>query len=471
MKALILTIAVFLVFMHANAQQNLVMFFMHDDPHTNLLNPAIQAPCKLMVGIPVLSSTQLNFNSTGFSYHDLGKTKIDFANLKKKSHIVDFLSFELHLNLISLGYKWKQYYFNFNLSEKVETKIFYPGSLIELFDEGNYPGRGKKVKFGSLGANLIHYREYAFGVSKEMDEGFFLGGKLKLLFGKANVQTRREQSFLYTDAETYNLELETNLRINASAPIEVTKDATGEVTDFGAGNINPVSYLLNRRNWGLAADLGGIYPMNEDISLEASLLDFGFIRWAKDAHEFTQHGNVKFAGVNTSPDFEPGDYLNDIIDSANNQLKIFESGDPYFIMLNPKLNLGASYKINENLFAGALWRTEFYPRRPITAFSLSIHTRRLKYLNASLAYNIVNASYNAVGAGLTTTLGAFQMHLVSDNLTAIFKPAKTRNVNLRFGFNLNFGCGKKAKAKKWGKADTGCGCGWVKDSNRAYKKR
>lgn len=469
----IIVVIFLLVHQFIQAQQSLTLFYMHDDPHANLVNPALQPNCKLYIGIPVLSSIHINLHNTGFSYRDLGKGEVDINRLVKKSHWVDFTGLELHINLLAAGYRWKDYYFNFNLNEKVEAKIFYPNTLIKIFDKGNYAYLDKKAKIGNLGVNAVHYREYAFGASKLIDDGFWAGLKMKLLFGKSDIQTLRRQSYLYTDAETYQLRFVTDLAINASGPFSVTKDADNAVTGFEADKFNPLGYMLNRRNWGLATDFGVVYPVHELVNVEASLLDVGFIRWVDGTHKITQSGTFQYNGIDLNfqgAQLESGDFLSNLVDSLNQFTKFYEKPGNYFIMLNPKLYAGATFLIADNLYAGALSYTAFYPRRPVTSIALTVNTRNYKVLNASLGYNINSGGFNGIGFGFTAKFRSFQMHMITDNLTLAIRPSRARDANFRFGFNLMFGCKKAVKKKSKYEIDdeSTCGCRWSEE--KKYEK-
>ncbi|MDR1886512.1 MAG: hypothetical protein LBQ70_01230, partial [Prevotellaceae bacterium] len=47
-----------------------------------------------------------------------------------------------------------------------------------------------------------------------------------------------------------------------------------------------------------------------------------------------------------------------------------------------------------------------------------------------------------IGAGLGISLGAFNIHAMTDNLLALFNPFPHTYVTVQFGINFKFGCGE-----------------------------
>jgi hypothetical protein len=442
----------------AKPQQSRTLFFMHDLPQAAYINPAIQPGCRWFIGIPALSSMYINASSTGLSYNDLspGGEFIDADAIAQGLHSIDFFTTELNVNLISLGYKRKEYYYSFNIAEKVDIKVFYPSHLIELAAYGNDQFIANTMITRGLGAYAIHYREYSFGIAQNFESYYLWGLRGKLLFGKANLTTRMGAISLATQENTYNLLTEWAYQVNGSFPLSVST-ISGEV-DFDNiefEELNPTNYLLNHNNLGFAVDFGAVY-VNEPITWSASILDFGFIRWRSDTHIFKNNGKVAFDGITVDDIINPDEFLSMVSDSLNNQLKVTHTDDSYLTMLPKKLNLGATYQFHPKVNAGVMLRTEFYPRRPVPSLTFSINTVKLKNIAASLTYSIMNGSYNNIGLGLGFGFQNLGIHLISDNLLAFLVPHKAQTANLRFGVHLLFGCKEKQKKLPY----KGPGCYW-----------
>jgi len=120
-----------------NAQESSTLFFMYTLPQSNLTNPAVQIPCKVFVGMPLLSSIHFNYSNSFFSYSDLisgtGKSlKINYDFLASKPNSTQDISTELHISLINFGFLLGDYYFNFNVSDKFNGGLFYSTNLFDF---------------------------------------------------------------------------------------------------------------------------------------------------------------------------------------------------------------------------------------------------------------------------------------------------------------------------------------------------
>jgi hypothetical protein len=442
------------------AQQSRTLFFMHDLPQASYVNPAIQPSCNVLIGIPALSSFYVNASSTGLSYNDLssGGNQIDAVSITDKLKNINFATFELHLNLITVGVKYNDFYFSFNIADKINAKAFYPKALTDLAVYGNDEYVGKTITTLGLGASAYHLREYSLGIAQDVDWNYKWGLRGKLLFGKANLNSRKSGLSLSTEADTYDLLASWAYQINTSFPINIPSDNNFAISDIEVGEVNPVKYLLNSSNKGFAIDFGFVY-VTEQFTWSGSILDLGAIYWKSDVNQLNSTGNFAFDGILINDNLNPDEFLEMITDSISNQLRVSSSQKSYFTSLPTKINIGATYELHPNLNAGVLLRTEFYPRRPVSSATLSINTSQLKYFSASASYSIMNGSYNNIGLGLGLGKPNFTFHIISDNILGFVWPNKAHTANLRFGMNLLFGCKKKVKSFKY----SGPGCYWVID--------
>lgn len=435
------------------SQQSRTLFFMHNIPQASYVNPAIQPSCKYYIGVPVLSSLYANGSSTGFAYNDLvGFSPQTFVN---NLHSVDFLSVETHINIIALGYKRNDYYYSFNIAEKIFTTGFFPKNLLELAVNGNEQFIDNPLVTRSIGANITHLREYALGLSQKVSDEYSWGVRGKLLFGKANITTSRRPLFFSTDEESYNLYAEWGFQVNSSIPLNVTKLPNGNVDGVALGEIDPISYLLNRSNLGFAADFGFIYT-DDKTTWSGSIIDFGFVNWQSDTREFTNTGSFAFSGITINDVLDADNFVQSLRDSLANQVKVKEKPKSYTSTLPTKVNIGATYSFHTKFNAGVLVRTEFYPRRPVPSLTLSLNTQNTKKVFAGVSYSVMNGSYLNFGLGLGFRLGAFGLHVVSDNVVAFFSPQNAHTANARFGMDFVFGCREKRKGFKY----SGPGCNW-----------
>ena len=143
LKSLLIAILFFLFVLPANCQQSTTMYFMHELPQSNYLNPAVQIPCKIFVGFPLLSSIYAGYSNSFFSYSDVLKANsnsgldINVGKFTANNGSVENVFAEINISLINFGFIHKDYYFNFDLSDKLDVGLNYPTNLFNFALLGN----------------------------------------------------------------------------------------------------------------------------------------------------------------------------------------------------------------------------------------------------------------------------------------------------------------------------------------------
>ncbi len=444
------------------SQQDNTLFFLHDIPQSNFVNPAVQIRCRQYFGLPLLSTMHFNANSTGFSYNSLspGKSELDVDLLTSKMHSRDFLTMEFHYTPLSFGFMWDKYqYFNFAWTEKVDVKMFYSRALLELMKDGNTQDVGVGMSTRNPGVNAFYYRELSFGYSTKYGRYSYLGGHAKVLFGLAGVFTKRRAVDLSVNQLTYNIDAAWNPKVNTSLPLNISYDAQGNVSSASVGSISPVGFLLNFKNQGLATDFGFIYKKDK-ITWSGSVLDVGLIWWHDQPSNLENKGHVVFQGATITDGMDPVDYANSIRDSLRNQFRFKATKKGFITFLNPRIYFGGTYPVHKQIKVGAMVRTELYPGRPILGLTLSATAFSQKGSTVSVNYSIMNGSFVNLGVGAGFSSDKFQFFILSDNVIAFISPQTARNANIRFGFNFFIGCNEQKKKYKFPKGSD-CGCNWA----------
>lgn len=476
----LIVILLFVVTSIINAQQNNTFYLMHDIPQANLLNPAVQIKCKWFVGFPLLTSTQLNYSNSTFSFNELfttsnGSASLDIGNFYEHIKKTNLVSTEIHLDLISIGYRFSDYYINFNIAEKVNIGLTYPGSIMDLAWKGNTQFLGETAEFNNLRTHSVYYREYSLGVSKVWDAYNIFGVRAKLLFGKANVYSGKSEVSLYTDPNTFDLHVEGDVNVNTSFPITITQDSQGKINGSEMEDIDIVSFLMNGKNKGFALDLGWIHKYSDDITFSASLLDLGFIRWKSDVNNIQISGSFDYTGTGLGSNFNSTDYMTQLSDSVLDAFNQTVTQDSYYSWLPTQIYLGGMYQYRPKLGIGLVSRNVIYRNKLHSSLTLSANTTIWNKLSGSLSWSYLNNTYKNIGLGLAWHSRGLQFHMISDNVLGIIKPLDTRILNLRFGFSFLFGCPKNKKEEQkmsnpYNSQNNG-NCYWVKDLEKVYKKK
>ncbi len=438
------------------SQQDNTLFFMHELPQANFVNPAVPSTCKLFIGFPALSSIAANYSNTAISMNDALTKRpgsdslyLDLDNVVSKVRGRELVTSDIDLTLFTLGIHVKQYYLTFSINEKATSYNMIPADAMKLAWDGNTQFRGDQASMSGTRVNANNYHEFAFGASKDINSSWRLGIRAKVLFGLGNVSTPKTTGFLYTDNTTFALNMLLDSRVNTSLPIDsVSVDENGKVTGISfREDMTVKDYFLNFHNFGIGIDLGFIKQIDDITTLSGSLLDVGAIFWSKDVNKFYSDGQIAYPGLGTGSDFES---LQQAFDTIQYMFTPVYKPNGFSSPLVPKLYVGMTRKVAGHLNAGMLIRTELYRNRLHPSLTVSANTFNYKTLNASVSYTVQNGEFTNIGAGIGLKAGPVHLHLISDNIPGLFMLDKTRNVNIRFGLSFVPGCDEKVSTKPSG---------------------
>jgi len=440
------------------AQQDNTLFFMHELPQANFVNPAVPSTCKLFIGFPALSSVHANYSNTAFTFKDAftkgsNGDSLYFNADKIVSQIngKELITSDVNLTLFTMGIHVNEYYLTFSVNEKASTYNMIASDVIKLGWNGNTRFLGNQASATGTRINGINYHEFAFGASKDLGLKWRVGVRAKVLFGLGNVYTPNTRGTLFTDKNTFVLNLLLNSKINSSLPVDVTVDEDGKLEDITIrDDVTAINYLLNFNNFGIGADFGFIYRKDEKTTISGSLLDFGAIFWSKDVNSFVSEGSITYSGTTEDGDFNDPDYFIQLTDSLKQMYTPVLSPGGFMNPLVPKIYLGATRNINKHINAGVLVRSEVYRNRLHPSLTLSANTFNYRMLNASVSYTLQNGEFTNIGAGIGVKLGAVHLHVISDNIPGFFSLDNTRNANIRFGLSFVPNCDEKFKTSPAG---------------------
>lgn len=458
-KILLVMILVAAGFFKAHSQVGQTMYFMNSLPQSAILNPALQHNHALHIGLPGISSLNVNARTNFANFNDLIFKHPQYDSLISFLHpdanLNDFISIlqekntvasDLNVNLFTLGFRVKRSYLSFSVAERSFVRANLPGDFLKLGLLGNEQFVGKTAEFSTFGVDMNYFREYAAGYSLMVDDKLSIGFRAKILFGKASLSFADTEFNLFTDPDTYSMRLRSRFTMNVSMPVTVTLNEDGFFEDvvphFDDANYDPLDFILNSKNAGFAIDLGATYKIADRMTLYASATDIGFIGWSQDVYNFSVDGTYEFDGVDFSPffiyddDSDPGENL---LDSLKGVFKINDSGNSFNKGLPARVYLGGTYNLSPGFSLGLLSRSEIYQRGFEQAVTLSANSNLGRWLSASVSYSAMNNSYNNFGAGLMLRAAGFQLYVMSDNLNAVFSPQRANSANVWFGLNFVFG--------------------------------
>ena len=428
-----------------NAQQNQSLFLMHQIPESNLLNPAVSIPCRWYIGVPVFSSIHFNYGNSFTTYNQLfkpstdGQRSIEIDETINRMHSRDFIGTELHLQLLAVGYRYRNYSFMFTITEKDNFPTTLPKEGAELLWNGNTQFEGQNAGIKGSGMYFSHYREYAVSASKRTRSGMYIGARAKLLFGKLNISTPKANINLTTDATTFDLYFADNLKVNSSLPIIV--DTLGNRINNIAldESVSTSELIFNRKNPGVSFDLGIIYPYNDKLTLSASVLDLGFIWWRSNLNNVSAGGTFDFTGTIGSTG-STENYFRNIAEAIIDSMNVNLEQQKYVNFLPVHILAGADYKFTNSFKAGLVFDGVIYRSRLNPSLTLMGQYQPTGNIALMASYTIQYNNFENIGLGLVLGKNPVQFYILSTNVIGFASPLTTQSLNLRFGLNINLGC-------------------------------
>jgi hypothetical protein len=459
------------------SQEN-TMYFMHTNPQAIHTNPALFYKCFTYIELPGISAVKYSYGNSGFSYRDAftsgtgisgDSISINFDRLDKKMKNRNYIRNDYSVNLLGFGFRKKNYYFHFNISNHGETRIGIPGDLIKLKD-GNWDSSEevpRDFKLGNLGVDAFDYIQIAAGVSTNLNEYISVGATVKYLLGTAGIFNRKSRLDLNTESDPIVLNAFINYNIYASFPVDVYYNRFTDFVDsvnFENSFSDPVHDFILNKNRGLALDAGILYDYSDRILLSASIINLGYIRWRSNINRFESEGSFTFHGFDLSkyaPGSDETELFQALLDSIDNSFIFSSSNKPFTSFMTPKIYLGGLYKLNKKLAFGGLLRTELFDLRPHFALTLTANYNPVDFFSGTLSYSIMNNRLYNIGFGFSLGRPGAQLFFVTDNIplnyvretnTGIIFPYSARTLNFRAGINLIFGC-RELKWENKPKAD------------------
>jgi hypothetical protein len=434
------------------AQTESTLYFMNSLPQVVDVNPAIMPRYKVSVGLPLISSFGAIYSNNGFSYNDF-TTKVNgvmTADLSKwTSHLADknYVTMSMQTDLLRVGIRiHPRTYFMFSSTLKGYNRAMIPKGLASLAVDGTAPLVGSFSNTAPQEEGIL-YNETALGLSFQVNDKLTIGGRLKYIKGLANITTE-SSSLVVQVADAY--------QITATGAADIR---TSGVYNLGQSGYKPGDHLGDyMRNSGWGVDVGATYKLMDRLTLGASLVDIGSIKWTNNTYQYTldpAKAKYTFQGVDLNQVINNNtNYINAQGDSIQAKFKMTETPmGAYSTLLPAKMYLSGNFQIKDNLSVGALFFSESFRGRYSSGMTASLNKNFGKVVSTSVSYTVSNRSYNNVGLGVSFNVSPFQLYIVGDNL--LRAPASllvSQNLNsyvnssqlltVRAGLNLVFGWDK-----------------------------
>lgn len=467
-KAIALLILVFSVYSKLSSQ-GYTMYYMDAVPQSYYFNPATQPRCSFFLGLPGLSSTYFKIENSAFSFDNIiikdpesdsvitiFHPNADVTDLLNQMKDVEQLSFDASLSAASFGFRAGNMFFAVDAVLRADSRIYFPKSLYDILLIG--PGQNEIYNMSALGIDAQSFGEFGLTISKKFGNMLSIGIRPKYLAGIFTIQTNNNNILLETSASDWNLHVESEMMVAATA-ISYATDENGMFDPTGSYTIeNPFERLSSIKNLnnGLGIDFGAHLNPTEQIQLSLSMLDLGYINWKYNTNIASINGDYRYTGMNlNAPDSI--DFIESVFDSLSENLYITGVESPFTTYLNPKLIVGGRLFLTKGFDVGLLSKTVFYSQNTEQDFILLANLHPSRSFSLSASYSLTSKTHDIIGLGLGIKAGPFNWYLIADYLPTkrndltiegvpikIPTPVNLYNLSFRVGFNLMVG-GRKQK--------------------------
>lgn len=419
------------------SQFNNTLYWMHHLPQSGQHNIALQPAHRFYFGVPALSSFQVGFNHTGFALNDIvsrdQNNQLVFDNDKlvstvnKKNHLI----FNFQLELLSFGFTQDKNTFSFSASEKMAFDFGYSADFIRFLNYGNkyFIDADRSIDFSGTGFDILHYREFGVGYTRQITDYLIGGIRAKFIFGLSNLWIEKNDLSLYTDPNTIGMTAYADFLANISGPVGVSSSNNN---DFKAAE-----YVTNTHNRGIAFDFGLAYQPVQDLTLAFSYIDAGVINWINNVENIRLNGEFTFNGFDINDLVTNSDNQMDILDSLKQELNYTESFNSYRTSLPRKLYFSAAYDLNEKHKFSLLTGSRYHNDNTHRTLSASYYYYYISDVACiSTTYSIIHGNYHNFGLGMNLNVGSFQFYIISDNILGMMRPHLLQSANIHFGINI-----------------------------------
>lgn len=298
------------------------------------------------------------------------------------------------LTILSAGFKAFGGYNTIELNSKTNLGASLPYGLFEFAKNiGN-----KTYDIGNISVNAQSYMELGLGHSRDINEKLRVGAKVKLLFGVARADFKMENikaDLAADDKWTISGQAQADVMMKGfkfeseQKEYESKPGTYREITDIdidGAG----------LGGFGLALDLGGVYKVNNDITVSAAVNDLGFISWSNHAMAKSSGTPFTFNGFKDMGVTAGDNTFDNQADSYGDQLADFTNLEDWGDQGGTTTGIGATINVAgeyilpvyRQVSFGLLSSTRLNGDFTWTEARLSANYRPLKWLDGGINFAV-----------------------------------------------------------------------------------
>ena len=449
----------------AQAQYLRSSYFMEGTSARLQLNPGLQ-PTKGYFNMPIIGSFNMSASSNVLGTSDIIDLMDSGSDLYSNDKLFDRLKADNRLNvnlntdILSFGWYRGKGFWSVNVGLRADFGAALAKDMFSMMRTMNgfaledVAGTNQSYSLSNQTLNMKAYAEVGLGYSRRITEKLTVGGRIKVLLGLARAEMNINQFDLsldvpnpqytnYADYESrgelspsdwygkgYSYAAEGNV-ITTLKGGGMTFDNNGMIDNFDldAGD-------LGIAGSGFGIDLGASYKVWDNLTVSASILDLGFLKWKESETTVATVSGGDEVTINSEnyDRYIGGDFL-------SFERFDFEEGSPEKVKTKTRLYstllLAGEYGLlNNKLSVGAMYTARFAEPKTLNELTFLATYRPKNWLNAAISYSPIQASGKSIG--LAVKLGP--LFVGTDYM---FFGGNSKSVNGFLG--ISFPLGGKAK--------------------------
>lgn len=448
------------------AQELETGYFLGGNPYAFRLNPAFQSERNILsiglgqTGVGAWSnlgvSTLLYPDDNGHMYTFLND-RVNTQTFLRQIATKNALDADLRVNVLTIGFWSGESFMTLDFNVRSLNSVSLPYDLFSFWKEGTTGP--STFDLSGMGLRSKSFVEAAFGWSRNYDNVFNIGFRAKALVGVLEAEAIAKNLKLSSSGGNWTVQGESYL--NASSP-SLTCSRDGQYLDLETLGFRNEKY--GPAGYGAAIDLGASWNVLPDLTLSASVLDLGAIRWNREIRGHSPESSYSWAPEEGG---DPGQQeWQTEIDDAMAQLSgllrfedVSGSEGGKLEMLPFQVLLGAEYRMPfySRLSVGALYtgRGGACFARSTGRLSLNWNPLNFLSLSTSATLNRLGESFgfalNLHPAGINLLVGCDYVPVHVINISSLINdippqyekwaviPRDRMKLNLYIGLNLAFG--------------------------------
>ena len=432
--------------------QQQLNFSFAENPNTLMLNPGAETNFSKHYGIPFFSGLNVIIGSTNVVLDDLfndgGSTfQTMFERTLTQLKPEDFININTTIDVLNAGYRLNERdYLSFGFYQELDAIIYFPEDIVDLAYYGNNRFLNRTFSLSQLNAKAQILGVFHVGISRKISKKLNLGARFKIYSSSLNVETTNN-SGTYTTYENNTNLLRQNLN-NVDVELRTSGLIDGDRVKENLSSLYTQTFLGG--NYGLGLDFGMTYHFSPQFEFTASILDFGFVRYAKNTKVYKAEGDYSFDGVNF--DFDaPRDYWQELQDDFEANVPSTETEEAYTSWRPAKINAAIKYsfgKIRRKTCFTATQKEYYYnaigfqvhntmrPLNPQLALTGFLETSLSEKFNTKITYTMNDYDSRSIGGGFSFQWRKLNVFGFVDNILGLRDLATANSAAFSLGIHL-----------------------------------